>query len=85
MTRSREKWFTGLRRFLTGDYKGALTSFGEANRLQPEFPDVKRMLAEATDKVKNPPPVIIDVRAPLTYAMSHSDPSATPNPTYWDM
>ncbi len=115
-----EKWFAGLRRFFAGDYKGALTAFGEANRLQPEFPDVKRMLAEAADKVKNPPPkpfpwplatgavvligvalggvlvgrralanrnrvspadvvrlfetdpppVIIDVRAPLTYAMS---------------
>ena len=51
-----EKWFTGLRRYFEGDWSGALTSFGEANRLQPEFPDVKRMLVEATEKVKNPPP-----------------------------
>ena len=27
-----------------------------ADRLQPEFPDLRRLMAEAEDKVKNPPP-----------------------------
>ncbi|MBI4635943.1 MAG: trypsin-like peptidase domain-containing protein [Candidatus Rokubacteria bacterium] len=51
-----EKWFAGLRKFFGGDWKGAAAGFRDANRLQPEFPDVKRMLAEAEEKIKNPPP-----------------------------
>ncbi|MBI2524954.1 MAG: trypsin-like peptidase domain-containing protein [Candidatus Rokubacteria bacterium] len=51
-----EAWFTGLRRLFSGDAKGAALAFREANRLLPDLPDVKRALAEAEDKIKNPPP-----------------------------
>ena len=51
-----EKWFTGLRKFFQDDWKGAAAAIADANRLQPEFPDVLRLLAEAQDKNKNPPP-----------------------------
>lgn len=51
-----EKWFAGLRKFFTDDWKGALEDIGGADRLQPEFPDLRRLMAEAEDKVKNPPP-----------------------------
>lgn len=50
-----ERWFAGLRKFFNEDWKGAAASFREADRLQPEFPDVRRVLAEAEDKIKNPP------------------------------
>jgi rhodanese-related sulfurtransferase len=49
-------WWTGLRKFFSGDYRGALAGFQAADRLQPEFPDVRRMMAEAEDRIKNPPP-----------------------------
>ena len=49
-------WFAGLRAFFTDDWKGAVQRFEEADRLLPNLPDVKRMLAEAREKVKNPPP-----------------------------
>ena len=32
------------------------TPFEDANALQPKLPDVVRVLKEADDKVKNPPP-----------------------------
>jgi hypothetical protein len=51
-----EAWFSGLRRSFTGDFTGAAAAFREANRLLPEMPDVKRALAEAEDKIRNPPP-----------------------------
>jgi len=51
-----EKWFAGLSRLFAKDWKGAAASFREANRLMPDLPDVKRALAEAEDKIKNPPP-----------------------------
>lgn len=50
-----ERWFAGLRKSFEGDWKGAAESFRAADRLQPEFSDVRRMLAEAEEKVKNPP------------------------------
>lgn len=50
-----ERWFAGLRRFFNEDWKGAAASFREADRLQPEFPDVRRMLAEAEDQAKKRP------------------------------
>jgi S1-C subfamily serine protease/rhodanese-related sulfurtransferase len=50
-----ERWFTGLRKFFEEDWMGAAESFREADRLQPEFSDVRRMLAEAEEKAKNPP------------------------------
>lgn len=49
-----ERWFAGLRRFFSEDWKGAAAFFKEADRLQPEFPDVRRMLAEAEEKAKMP-------------------------------
>lgn len=51
-----DKWFTGLRKFFNEDWKGAAAAIADANRLQPEFPDIQRVLAEAQDKIKNPPP-----------------------------
>ncbi len=49
-------WYTGLRAFFSEDWKGAARQFEQADSLLPGLPDVKRMLAEARDKVKNPPP-----------------------------
>ena len=49
-------WFAGLRAFFGDDYKGAVKRFEEVDRLLPNLPDVKRMLSEAREKVKNPPP-----------------------------
>jgi rhodanese-related sulfurtransferase len=51
-----EKWFSGLRKFFADDWKGAREDITAADRLQPEFPDLRRLLAEAEDKIKNPPP-----------------------------
>jgi hypothetical protein len=51
-----EKWFAGLSRLFARDWKGAAANFREANRLMPDLPDVRRALAEAEDKIKNPPP-----------------------------
>jgi S1-C subfamily serine protease len=51
-----DAWFAGLREFFTEDWPGAARQFGQAEKLLPGLPDVKRMLAEAQDKVKNPPP-----------------------------
>jgi S1-C subfamily serine protease len=49
-------WYAGLNAFFTDDWKGALRRFEEADKLHPNLPDVKRMVAEAREKVKNPPP-----------------------------
>jgi len=49
-----ERWFAGLRKFFREDWKGAAESFRAADQLQPEFPDVRRMLAEADEKAKMP-------------------------------
>ena len=49
-------WYTGLRAFFSEDWKGAARQFEQADKLLPGLPDVKRMLVEARDKVKNPPP-----------------------------
>ena len=51
-----EKWFSGLQKFFADDWKGALQDIQAADRLQPEFPDLRRLMAEADDKVKHPPP-----------------------------
>jgi serine protease Do len=50
-----ERWFAGLRKFFEEDWTGAIESFRDADRLQPEFPDVRRMLAEAEEKAKSRP------------------------------
>jgi len=49
-------WFAGLRDYFTDDWKGAKRKFEEADKLQPGLVDVKRMLGEATENIKNPPP-----------------------------
>ena len=49
-------WFAGLTAFYGEDYGGALKRFEEADKLQPNLPDVRRKLAEAREFVKNPPP-----------------------------
>jgi S1-C subfamily serine protease/rhodanese-related sulfurtransferase len=49
-------WYAGLRAFFGDEYKGAVQRFEAADRLLPNLPDVKRMLSEAREKVKNPPP-----------------------------
>ena len=49
-------WFAGLRDFFTDDWKGAKRKFEDADKIQPGLVDVKRMLDEAKDKIKNPPP-----------------------------
>jgi S1-C subfamily serine protease len=49
-------WYGGLRAFFNEDWKGAERQFGEADKILPGLPDVKRMLADAREKVKNPPP-----------------------------
>jgi hypothetical protein len=49
-------WFEGLHDFFTEDWKGAKRKFEEADKIQPGLLDVKRMLDEATEKVKHPPP-----------------------------
>lgn len=49
-------WYAGLREFFSEDWKGAVRKFEEADKLLPGLPDVKRMVGEAREKVKNPPP-----------------------------
>ena len=49
-------WAAGIDALLEGRYRSALTKIGEANKILPGLADVKRLLAEAENKVKNPPP-----------------------------
>jgi len=51
-----DAWFAGLREFFTEDWAGAVSQFQRAEKHQPRLPDVKHMLAQAQEKVKNPPP-----------------------------
>jgi S1-C subfamily serine protease len=55
-SRFNDVWFAALRAFFTDDWTGAVGRFEEADTLVPNLTDVKRMVAEARDKVKNPPP-----------------------------
>jgi rhodanese-related sulfurtransferase len=49
-------WAAGIELLLDGRYAAAAAKIREANELLPNLPDVKRALAEAEAKVKNPPP-----------------------------
>jgi len=49
-------WAAGLRDLFTERYRSAAAKIAEANKLLPDLTDVKRALAEAEFKVKNPPP-----------------------------
>jgi rhodanese-related sulfurtransferase len=49
-------WWAGLREFFDGAFVAAERRFQEATKLHANLPDVKRMMAEAQEKIKNPPP-----------------------------
>jgi S1-C subfamily serine protease/rhodanese-related sulfurtransferase len=49
-------WAAGVGLLFAERYSAALAKLQEANRLLPGLSDVKRLLAEAEDKVKHPPP-----------------------------
>jgi len=49
-------WFAGLHDFFTEDWKDAVRKFEQADTILAGLTDVKRMLGEAKEKVKNPPP-----------------------------
>jgi S1-C subfamily serine protease/rhodanese-related sulfurtransferase len=49
-------WAAGIDALFNERYSTALARFQEANTLLPNLTDVKRALAEADQKVKNPPP-----------------------------
>ncbi len=49
-------WAAGIEALLAGRYSAAVAKIGEADKLLPGLADVKRLLADAEDKVKNPPP-----------------------------
>lgn len=51
-----EAWFSGLREFFSDDWKAAARHFEAADKLLPNLPDVKRVLGEARENIKNPPP-----------------------------
>lgn len=56
MGRFNPAWFAGLRAFFSDEWKTAAQRFEAADQLLPNLPDVRRMLGEAREKVKNPPP-----------------------------
>ena len=49
-------WFAGLHEFFIEDWNGAVRKFEQADKIQAGLTDVKRMLGEAQERVKNPPP-----------------------------
>jgi len=49
-------WAEGLDALLEGRYSRAVTKISEANRILPGLTDVKRLLAEAEEKKRHPPP-----------------------------
>ena len=49
-------WFMGLHDFFTDDYKNAVRKFEQADKILAGLADLRRMLGEALEKVKNPPP-----------------------------
>ena len=51
-----DAWQAGLTALFAERYGTAATRLREANALLPNLPDIKRQLAEAEHKLKNPPP-----------------------------
>lgn len=49
-------WSAGVAALFQGRYATALGKFREADRLLPGLPDVKRLTAEAEERLRNPPP-----------------------------
>jgi S1-C subfamily serine protease/rhodanese-related sulfurtransferase len=50
------RWFAGLGKFFAQNAAGALADLRAADRLQPEFPDVRRVIAEAEEIARGPAP-----------------------------
>ncbi len=50
------EWAAGLSLLFNERYSAAAVRIREANRLQPNLPDVKRALADVEFKIKHPPP-----------------------------
>jgi hypothetical protein len=55
-SRFNEAWFAGLNAFFAGDWKESVRLLEQADAAVPNLADVKRLLAEARENVKNPPP-----------------------------
>lgn len=49
-------WAEGIEAFLNGNYSAAVANIKETDKLLPGLTDVKRVLDEAEEKVKHPPP-----------------------------
>ncbi len=49
-------WADALTAFFNGDYPAAAAKFARVNTILPNLPDVGRVLGEAQEKVKHPPP-----------------------------
>ena len=49
-------WAAGIELLLAGRYKAAVAKLDEANRLVPNLTDVKHLMNQAQEKVRNPPP-----------------------------
>jgi S1-C subfamily serine protease/rhodanese-related sulfurtransferase len=55
-SRFNDVWFASLDALFDERYSTAVARLAEANKLLPDLPDVKRALADAEQKAKNPPP-----------------------------
>jgi S1-C subfamily serine protease len=55
-SRFNELWWAGLRDFFTDHWNRALERFEQADKLVPNLPDVKRLMSDAREYLKNPPP-----------------------------
>ena len=49
-------WGAALRASFAGEYTEARRHLADADRFLPDLPDVKRLIAETDDRIKNPPP-----------------------------
>lgn len=49
-------WWAALSAFFAGDHVAARPHLAEANRVVPDLPDVRRLIVENAERIKNPPP-----------------------------
>lgn len=49
-------WNAGLGALFVGDYAAARPHLAEADRLLPDLPDVRRIITENDERIRNPPP-----------------------------
>jgi serine protease Do len=54
-SRFNSAWHTGLRHYFRGDHRRARPYFAEANRLLPELPDVRRVVADNEARLAQQP------------------------------